>query len=489
MACFWNEMTAGDILEPIKGTLLSGSPDTRIGTISTDSRKIKRGEIFLALKGENFDGHSFISQSIKQGACGVIFQRNCIEGNILKSLLRQRKELLLIAVYDTQTALGDLAGWWRRQQKVRVAAITGSAGKTTTKEMTSLALGQGTLKNPGNFNNLIGLPLTLLRLNKGHRNAVLEMGMNRPGEIARLTEIADPDVGVITNVGVAHTEGLGDLDGVARAKWELVEVISSKAKIVLNGDDHILRQRAFGYEGDIVFFGKGEGNDVRAFDIKDMGLDGVRFELRYRGKKWHIKLGVPGVQNVVNALAAVSVALCLKEPMEQVIDGLSRFKGIKGRFVVRRLAGGIVLVDDTYNSNPFSLKAALTAVKSMAGGKRRLIIGLGEMMELGDMARSAHLEAGRMVAALDPTYFFAMGDHALQMLNGAISEGLPPERTEETFSHAEMEKRIKEETENGGVVFLKGSRRMGMERVVEGLINRETQEEAYYGNGEENTGR
>ena len=484
----WGEITAGDILASIKGTLLSGRPDAPLGEISTDSRKIGHGQMFLALKGEQFDGHAFISQAIKQGACGFIIQRDYPADSALYSPGPGAPEMLVIKVDDTQTALGDLAAWWRRQHRVRVAAITGSAGKTSTKEMTSSVLGQRTLKNPGNFNNLIGLPLTLLGLQKVHRNAVLEMGMNRPGEIARLTEIAAPDVGLITNVGVAHTEGLGDIEGVARAKWELVERISNKGKIVLNGDDLMLRRLASGSEREVIFFGLGSGNDVRAVGIQDLGLNGVRFDLEHRGRNWAVSLEVPGIQNVLNSLAAASVALCFNESIEHIIEGLSRFRGVEGRFSVRRLPGEVLLVDDTYNSNPLSLKAALAAVKSLAVERGRLIIGLAEMMELGDVAETAHLEAGRMVADLCPRYFFAMGNHAVEMIKGAVSAGLAPERAQETASYEEMLQRIKEETRQGGLVFLKGSRRMGLERVVKGLTNHEIREEAYYGNDEKNTG-
>ena len=472
MAAVWGEIEAGEILVPLKGNLVSGRPDASIRGISTDTRKTGPGELFLALKGEQFDGHAFISQAIEQGACGVIIQRDHPMATAGTFPGPVGREPLVIAVDDTLAALGDLAGWWRGQHRVRVAAITGSAGKTSTKEMTAAVLGRRTLKNPGNFNNLIGLPLTLLGLERGHRNAVLEMGMNRPGEIARLTQIADPDVGLITNVGMAHIEGLGDLEGVARAKWEMVERISSKGKVLLNGEDTQLKKRASSSGREVMLFGLGRENHVRATGIQEMGLNGTRFDLKYRGGTWPVSLKIPGAHNVFNALAAASVALCFNEPIEQIIQGLARFSGVKGRFVVNRLPGDILLVDDTYNSNPLSLKAALSNVESLAVEGGRLIVGLGEMMELGDMADQAHLEAGQLVALLGPRLFFAMGDHAPEMIRGAVKAGLPQDRVEETSSQAEMLRRIKAEAGPGDLVFLKGSRRIGLERVVEGLTNR-----------------
>ncbi|MBW2617185.1 MAG: UDP-N-acetylmuramoyl-tripeptide--D-alanyl-D-alanine ligase, partial [Deltaproteobacteria bacterium] len=378
---------------------------------------------------------------------------------------------LIITVNDTLKALGDLATWWRQQHNVRVVAITGSSGKTTTKEMVANILEQGsrTLKNQGNFNNLIGLPLTLLQLEERHRTAALEMGMNRPGEIGRLTEIADPDAGVITNVGMAHIEGLGDIEGVARAKTELVEKISSRSKVVLNGDDELLLKTASGFGKHGITFGLGEKNDVRAGRIRNLGIEGVAFDLSYRGVYRPIRLGVPGLQNVLNALAAAAVSLCLDTSFEHIVKGLGDFAGLKGRFMVTSLPNGITLVDDTYNANPSSLKAALTSIGSLVDEGRKIIVCLGEMMELGDATVPEHRQAGRSVAELGTHYFLAMGEHAHEMINGAIDSGMTRNRAEVVISHDEMVKKIKGEMHEGDLIFVKGSRKMGMEKVVEGL--------------------
>ena len=359
---------------------------------------------------------------------------------------------------------------WRHQHQSRVVGITGSAGKTSTKEMAAAALGlKGvTLKNPGNFNNLIGLPVTLLLLEEKHRFAVLEMGMNHPGEIGRLTEIADPEVGVITNVARAHLEGVGNIEGVARAKVELLERMGCHAVAVLNGDDPVLMRAASPFRKQAITFGKGPKNDVRAENIRALDREGIAFDMHHEKASYTVKLNVPGFQNVYNALAAATVGIHVGLSPEDIVKGLGTFRGLAGRFAVTRLSGGAVLVDDTYNSNPFSLKAALDSVKALAG-KGRILVGLGEMFELGPETSGAHVEAGAMVADLGARFFVAMGEHAPMMIQGALDRGLPEERAVEVRDHEEMEERIRAEMREGDLVFLKGSRRAGLDKVAERL--------------------
>ncbi|MDY6972917.1 MAG: UDP-N-acetylmuramoyl-tripeptide--D-alanyl-D-alanine ligase [Thermodesulfobacteriota bacterium] len=478
MAAAWGKITAKEIIDPIRGTFegsmleAEGSwptgapekPQTVFSGLSTDSRRIRPGELFWALKGERFDGHDFVLKAVERGAAGVVVQKHHLPTG-------ESRIPIAISVDDTIKALGDLAGWWRRQYRVRVFAITGSSGKTTTKEMAAsiLEMGNRTLKNQGNFNNLIGLPLTILRLEEGHSNMVVEMGMNQPGEIARLTEIADPDVGVITNVGMAHLEGLRDIEGIARAKSELVEKISSKGKVLANGDDELLMKTVLSFRKDVLTFGLGRENDVRACRIRDSGRKGVSFDLRYQGRSMPVRLRTPGLQNVSNALAAAAIGLCSNEPDGHIVEGLARFAGIEGRFTVVPLAGGVTLVDDTYNSNPSSLKAALESVKTLVDKDGRIIVGLGEMMELGDAASSAHLEAGRLVAEIGAHYLLAMGEHAHEMVDGAVKSDMPRFRGEVVKTHSEMVKRIIDEIREKDLILLKGSRKMELGKVVYGL--------------------
>ena len=465
MTVEWEDITSGQIASAIKGERISGIRGSVLTGISTDSRQIQPGQIFLALKGETYDGHDFIERAVERGASGIIAEKG--RGFRVPS----KKDIFIIEVTDTLRALGDLANWWRRRHEVVVACITGSAGKTTTKEMTAgiLNLGSRTLKNKGNLNNLIGLPLTLLQLRHKDSRAVLEMGMNRPGEIGRLTEISEPDIGLITNVARAHLEGVGDIRGVARAKTELLERISWESQVVLHGDDEILMREASRFQRKTITYGLGVVNDVRASGIENLGGGGFSFNLQFRGECHPMKIHVPGDHNLLNALAASSIALCMGESYEHISKGLSNFNGIEGRFRPVTLPGDIILVDDTYNSNPLSLKAALDSIKGMAGNKRRVILGLGDMMELGDETESAHLEAGEMVAELGVTYFLAMGDHASEMLTGALNKGFPPHRTHESASHQDMAEKIRSVMKKGDLILLKGSRKVGLEKVSQTL--------------------
>lgn len=463
MTARWGSITAEEIARAGGGTLLLGSGETVFTALGTDSRSIHAGQIFWALKGERFDGHDFAAEALKKGAAGAVIQQD------RKGIPLPPGAGAVIGVPDTLRALGDLAGWWRHQQPARVVAITGSVGKSTTKEMAAsiLSLGRKTLRNRGNLNNLVGLPLTLFQLEADHQAAVLEMGMNRPGEIARLTEIADPDVGLITNVAGVHLEGLGDIQGVARAKVELVERISPRARVFLNGDDELLVKTAAAFGRRTLTFGMGKGNDVRARDLRNLGKDGLSFELDHEGGTVSVRLRIAGSQHVFNALGAAAIALSLGATESQVSEGLYAFEGIQGRFTLISLPGRVTLVDDTYNSNPFSLRAAMGSLRSLTLQGGRVLVGLGEMLELGAETESAHLEAGEMVAELSPGHFVAMGEHAGQMIEGALRKGFSKERTSAAASHGEMARILAEAAKEGDVIFLKGSRRIGLEKVCE----------------------
>jgi UDP-N-acetylmuramoyl-tripeptide--D-alanyl-D-alanine ligase len=459
------QTTAGKILSPIKGELLRGSRDRSFFGISTDSRTVGKGQLFWALKGETFDGHDFVKEAIKRGAAGAVVNKDWTAD------LPANTRASIIGVPDTLKALGDLARRWRRQFEGRVAAITGSGGKTTTKEMTYaiLSLEGPTLKNEGNFNNLIGLPLSLFLLDKSYRYAVLEMGMNRPGEIGRLTEIADPDIGLITNVGRAHLEGVGSIEGVARAKVELLDKLAPRALAVLNGDDRILMQAAAAFRKKPVTFGQGLQNTVRVEKIRNRGREGFSFDIHWRGKSFPVKLRVPGYHNVYNALAAAAMALSLDVPKDLIREGLSRFEGVKGRFKVIPLADGSLLIDDTYNSNPSSLQLSLKSLKALAPKERKVIVGLGEMLELGEETETCHVEAGEMVAEAGADWLVALGDHAPEMIQGALDKGFSRRRAIQVKNHKEMGAKILEIMKAGDLVFLKASRRIGLERVAERL--------------------
>jgi UDP-N-acetylmuramoyl-tripeptide--D-alanyl-D-alanine ligase len=459
------QLTAGELLTSIKGKLLRGSRERSFSGVTTDSRILRKGQLFWALEGETFDGHDFVKEAIKKGAAAVVVNKDWAVD------LPVNTRVSLIGVPDTLKALGDLARGWRRKFKARVAAITGSGGKTTTKEMASaiLSLEGATLKNEGNFNNLIGLPLSLFLLEKSHCYAVLEMGMNRPGEIGRLTEIADPDIGLITNVGEAHLEGVGSVEGVARAKVELLNKMAPRALAILNGDDRILMQAAAGFRKKPVTFGQGLQNPVRAEKIRNLGREGFSFDIHWKGKPFPVRLRVPGFHNVYNALAAAAIALSLDLSPGHIQEGLSTFEGIPGRFKVVPLPDGSILIDDTYNSNPSSLRLSLESLKALAPQGRKVIVGLGEMLELGGATEAGHVKAGERVADAGADWLVALGDHAPEIIRGAVDKGFPKKRAIRVKNHKEMGSKILEIMKPGDLVFLKASHRIGLEQVAERL--------------------
>jgi UDP-N-acetylmuramoyl-tripeptide--D-alanyl-D-alanine ligase len=293
--------------------------------------------------------------------------------------------------------------------------------------------------------------------------------MNRAGEIARLTEIADPDVGLITNVAKAHIEGLGSLQGVAKAKVELLEKMSKRSQAVLNGDDELLMKTAAPLRREIMTFGLAPRNDVHPNALQNLGREGFSFEIRYAGKLIPLRLRVPGIQNIYNALAASAIAFALKEPAERIAEGLNGFEGMAGRFTVSQLPNGCVLVDDTYNANPHSLKAAMDSLKALVPEGGRIFVGLGDMLELGDETVPAHVEAGQWVTEIGAFYFVALGAHASLMIEGARSKGYPSERSAVAEDHQDMAERIMKGWKRGDLVFLKGSRRVGLEKVADHL--------------------
>lgn len=482
MTEMWGKITLKEFIGPVKGVLLSGDQAAVVSGISTDTREIKKGEMFIALKGENFDGHNFIqAAALKGAACLVIDDETKIPEGLNPAVVK---------VEDCLTALGDFAGYWRHQHSAEVVSITGSMGKTTTKEMTAciLEMGGETLKNEGNFNNLIGLPFTLLRLNPGHKRAVLEMGMNHFNEIRKLTQISDPDIGLITNIGPVHLEGVNDIQGVARAKAEMIEEIRSESPVILLGDDEILMKETSRFNRDFFTFGLSPENDVSADRIEIQKSRGMTYRLQYRNESIPVELQVTGMHNLINSLAAASVAICMKEKFENIAKGLIRFKGVKGRLITEVLPDDILLLDDTYNSNLSSLKAALDVAKDAAGDERRIIVGLGEMLELGDETIRAHIQAGKMVAETGAGFLFVIGAHAQYMLKGAIEAGFPSERAIESKSRHDMIDQMNDIMEKGDLILLKGSRMMGLEKVACGLRESRQTEEQYDGKLKGNNG-
>ena len=466
-------LSVKQIGEAVSGKIIKGDKEKIFSGVCIDSRKIEKDEIFIALKGERFDGHDFVISAIEKGARGAIIEERH-EKRILKGL--KDKDATVISVKDTLRALGELALRWRRMHPdIKVIAVTGSSGKTTTKEMIYSILSQrySVFKNPGNYNNLIGLPISLLKLNSRYSIAVFEMGMNAFKEIERLTQIADPDIGIITNIGNAHLEGVGDIRGVAKAKAELAKEISDKGILFINGDNRILLEEVMRFGKKVITFGTGEENEIR---LRDVSIDEdftTSFFLIWEKRRIRLRTKMLGMHNAMNALISSSVALYLGMKEDEIRDGLLRYNGMKGRFQVIRLKNGNILIDDTYNSNPLSLKMAIQTLKEIRKN-RRLIIGLGDMLELGEYGIDAHREAGKIVSDLRPDLFIAIGRFSDEMIDSAKKEGMKNENLSIASTLNEMASQIEDRIKDmeDTILFLKGSRKMELDKVSEYISER-----------------
>ncbi len=433
--------------------------------VSTDTRSLRPGELFVALRGPNFDGHDFLSRAFEAGAAAALVRRDAEAS--------PAHGHCLLEVEDTLHALGQLAGAWRREHSALVAAVTGSNGKTTTKEMLAAILGQRhqVLATQGNLNNLIGLPLTLLQLREVHSACVVEMGMNAPGEIARLTQIAAPEAGVITNVGPAHIGMLGSLNAIAAAKGELFEGLSPAATAVVNLDDPLLAPYAASLSCRVVSFGIEAAADVRAGGLTPLGQH-QSFVLDLAGEAVKVRLAAPGRHNVMNALAAAATAWSLGQGADAVAAGLEAFTPVAGRLALLAAPGGPAVVDDSYNANPASVASGLSAAKAMAQG-RPLVLVLGDMKELGGYAPAMHRDMGRLAAQEGFRLVLALGEQASAVAQGAREGGLSPDQTLVFAAMEELLEEITQLLDASDLVLVKGSRSMGMERVVAHLTGGE----------------
>ena len=430
--------------------------------VSTDSRKIRQGELFVALRGDRFDGHDFVLDAISNGACGAVVERSVLESRY-ESLGKVRN---LLPVEDTLFALQEMAHLHRQKFAVPVIGITGSNGKTTTKEMTASILKQKgpVLKNEGNLNNHIGVPLTLLKMEAVHRSAVVEMGMSAPGEIDLLARLVSPDIGVITNIGPAHLEFLGSMDGVAAAKAELLDNLAAGGTAVLNADDRYFEALSDRFSGRVLSFGMNAGAAVRAQDIRQ-GDDYTDFELVAQGAAARVRLRALGRHNISNALAAAAAALAAGMAVEAVKYGLDDFTPVSMRSEVRVINGRTVLAD-YYNANPGSVKAALETLVTLRPGARSVAV-LGDMLELGEQGAEEHREIGRFAARLGVDVIIAVGELSARILEGASDAGMPKSALFAATSHAEAAGLLTRQSRIGDAVLIKGSRGMKMEKILE----------------------
>lgn len=448
------EWYLSEIAQAVQGRLIG--EDRPIRSIATDTRKPCREALFVALKGENFDAHDYLGGAVSQGAAALLVSREAAVP----------QGVTAIVVADTRLALGQMAAAWRQKFPIPLVAVTGSNGKTSTKEMIAsilkVAFGELVLATQGNFNNDIGLPLTLLGLRPEHKAAVVEMGMNAPGEIGYLTHIARPTVALVTNAQRCHLEGMGHLEGVALEKGTIYEGLDAQGIAVINGDDtyaDLWRGLNTGRKTLVFALDAPDGEADISGEVQFHGLDGV-LNIRYQGEYYNIRLKVPGRHNARNALAATAVALAMGLSMETIVAGLERFEGVKGRLQRRTGPCGSVILDDTYNANPDSMRAGIDVLSTMVG---RQILVLGDMGELGEASAQYHDEIGGYAKSMGVDRLYALGEASQQAVRN-FGEGARHFKTLESLVQAVAADMDKETT-----VLVKGSRFMKMERVVEAL--------------------
>lgn len=455
-------LTAGDIVAATGGRLIRGDAAQPIGPVSIDSRAVAAGDLFIAIRGERFDGHAFVAEALEKGAAGAVVHEP------LRGPAPTTGTPILVQVDDTTRALQAMARDVRRRSGAKVAAITGSAGKTTTKEVAAefLSSRYAVFRNKGNLNNHIGLPLSLLELRSRPEVAVVEFGMNHPGEIRTLVGIAEPDVRVWTNVGDAHLGFFASSDDIADAKGEILENARPTDRLVANADDVRIRARVGAFAGQVVTFGTDDRADVRATGVQLRGLDGTSADVRTPAGDVHIETPLLGLGNLFNVLAAAAVALQFDVPLEVIAQRAATLRPACHRGELLRLPGGITLVDDSYNSSPAALKRTLETVHAATGSARKVAV-LGEMLELGAHAHALHEECGGAAAAAGLNLLIAVGgDPARALADAAVRSGMPSEAVVHVATKEEAAQVALQRVRPGDLVLVKGSRGIGTDLVV-----------------------
>ena len=447
-----------EILKFCDGHLILGDLQDRISSISLDSRNLKKNALFIAIKGERYNGHKFLEEALKKGAKGAVINSKFKATKSLRAIAKQSHKIL-IQVTDTRKALGDIAQGYREKFKIPLIAITGSDGKTTTKELAVSILSSRfhLVKNSGNFNNEIGLPLTLFKLTKRTNLAIVELGMNRRGEIKRLSEIAEPTIGVITNIGESHQGFFKNRYGIAQSKAELLTSLG-KSTVILNKDSDyfpFLKRRA---KGRVITFGIKKKSDFQAKDIV-LSSSGIEFKVR------NIKVEVPllGYFNVYNVLVAIALAKEFKIPPQEIKKKLQNFRPLLHHFQLLR-SKKFRIIDDTYNSNPFAFRKAIEQLKIMKTKGRKVVIA-GEMKELGKFSEEAHYLIGEFIASSGIDFLVTVGKLAKEIGKGALQNGFRKENFLHCQSNEEVVKFKRVFLEND-LILVKGSRAAHLEEVV-----------------------
>lgn len=444
-----------DVIAAVGGELVAGDPRAEITGISTDTRTIQPGDLFFALIGENGNGHKFVPMAVSKGAAAVVVSEEA------------STDAPVIKVADTLVALGDLAAWYRRSFSVRSVAITGSVGKTSTKEMIAAVLSANfnVLKNEGNFNNEIGVPLTIFKLQPEHEILVQELAMRLPGEIAELADMVRPDIGVVTNIGLSHIERLGSQDAIAAAKTELLEALPIDGIAILNANDSYFEFLSKKPSCDVISFGIDKG-DIRAESITLDDEGRPSFTVVIGDTRVEVALPVVGEHSVPNALAAVAVGLSFGMPLADIVPALESLSPPDKRANVFDARGGYKVIDDTYNASPASVASALKTLAAMKAGRK--IAVLGDMLELGDFAGTAHRKIGKVAAESGLAMLVTVGELGRAIATGAHMAGFDG-IIEQFATSDDAASALKDKVIAGDIVLIKGSRAMKMENIVEVL--------------------
>ncbi len=457
------------VADAVKGELKNcvGMEDKTVTSVSTDTRTITDGAVFVALKGENSDGHRYINAAMQNGALCAVAEKGADIA----------EDIPVILVENTSQALLDLAGAYRREMRIPVVAITGSVGKTSTRGMIASVLSQKytTLATEGNFNNEIGVPLTLFRLRKEHEIAVVEMGMNHFGELSRITAAAKPDTAVITNVGEAHIENLGSREGILKAKLEVLEGLPDDGTVILNGDNDMLLSVSGTLDFETLYFGiENTRCDLVAKDIRTYS-DGSKFVFEAEGVEYKAEINVPGAHHIYNALAAILVGMKYNVPMKDIINGIKEFMPVGMRQAIVKL-DKYTLIKDCYNANPTSMRSGLEVLFLREETGRKIAI-LGDMLELGTISGSAHLELGKTVPSYKADCLITVGTRAELIAEGAKAVGMAENCVFSFENNAQLCEQLPEILKDGDVILLKASRSMKLEEIAEFLENEKTEGE------------
>jgi len=456
-------LTAGVVAQATAGRLVAGPPDRTFDSVAIDSRTLAAGALFVAIRGARVDAHAFVPQALERGASGLLVSRSVDAAG----------SPAIIQVDDTLGALQALGRDVRRRSGAKVIAITGSAGKTTTKEIVAdlLSARYRVVRNAGNLNNHIGLPLSLVELRHAPDVAVMELGMNHAGEILTLVGIAEPDVRVWLNVGDAHLGHFGSRDALARAKAEILDMPVPGAVAVVNADDPLVTRHLAAWSGRVVTFGEAATADVRASRVEDRGLLGTGATIDTPGGTLRLDVSLPGRAHLMNVLAAVALAVDMSVPLAAIASRVAAMRPIPRRGTTTPLANGATLVDDSYNASPAAVQAMLEALRATAVAGRRIAV-LGEMLELGDGARALHAACGRAAAAAGAdTLVVVGGPDADGLVEGALAAGLAPARVHRFADSVAAADRVPAFVGPGDVVLVKGSRGTHMDVVADRLAS------------------